>query len=158
MKKKLIEAILLQLRGELETISRAARVAHQEATHEENKAEDQYDTRGLEASYLAAAQGKRAAELERLIALYQASLGLDLPVPRDADVGALIEVECRGKRSFFFLVGEGGGLQVSVEGKSIHVITPNAPLGEALTGKRPGDSFEVEINKQEREYRVISIS
>lgn len=50
---------------------KVARTAHAEATHEESRPEDKYDTRGLEAAYLASGQAKQAAEAKRAIAQYE---------------------------------------------------------------------------------------
>ena len=63
-KQELISAFITQLERDLVTMKEAARNTLQAATHEESKAENEYDTRGLEASYLAGAQSKRAAEIE----------------------------------------------------------------------------------------------
>lgn len=52
-KRALIKKIVAQLEAELALLTKAARSAHAEATHESSKAENKYDTRGLEASYLA---------------------------------------------------------------------------------------------------------
>jgi len=66
-KKKLILKVIEHLTSELELYTRAAKAAHAEATHEQSKAEHKYDTRGLEASYLARGQSKQAAETEKAI-------------------------------------------------------------------------------------------
>jgi len=66
-KRAIIKKILGKLGDELEVYFRAAKFARAEATHEQNKAENKYDTRGLEASYLAHGQSKQAAELEAAI-------------------------------------------------------------------------------------------
>ena len=63
-KQSLVKKIIARLTGELELYAKAAHAAHAEATHEQSKAENKYDTRGLEASYLARGQSKQAAELE----------------------------------------------------------------------------------------------
>ena len=60
-KRAIIKKIIAKLTGELEVYFRAAQYARDEATHEQNKAENKYDTRGLEASYLARGQSKQAA-------------------------------------------------------------------------------------------------
>ena len=64
-KGKLVEALVAQLQKDLEVLNQAAVATYQGAIHADSRAEDQYDTRGLEASYLAGAQAKRVAELER---------------------------------------------------------------------------------------------
>ncbi len=63
-KTKLLEKILAQLASELELYYKAAKASHQEATDEQNKAENKDDTRGLEAAYLAGGQARLAAEIE----------------------------------------------------------------------------------------------
>ena len=63
-KRKLIETITERLKADLALYYRAAVAARAEATHEQSKAENKYDTRGLEASYLARRQAKQVAEVE----------------------------------------------------------------------------------------------
>src|SRR4051812_18493840 len=70
-KQELIQIIMAQLNSELELITQSAKAAHEAATHEESRAEDSHDTRGLEASYLAGAQMARAEALKKTIASYQ---------------------------------------------------------------------------------------
>ena len=52
-KSQLLKEIVAALGESLETLERAARASHNEATHESSRAESKYDTRGLEAAYLA---------------------------------------------------------------------------------------------------------
>ena len=70
-KRTLIKKIIARLTDELAVYFRAANASRAEATHEQNKAEDKYDTRGLEASYLARGQSKQAAEIESAIAEFE---------------------------------------------------------------------------------------
>ena len=51
--------LIKQINDELEVIKKSAEIAHDDATHEESRAENKYDTRGLESSYLAGAQMER---------------------------------------------------------------------------------------------------
>jgi hypothetical protein len=62
-KQFLIQKVLAALAAELSGYERSARAAHAEATDEQSKAENKYDTRGLEASYLARGQSRQAAEV-----------------------------------------------------------------------------------------------
>ena len=156
-KKELIKLIQGSLQEELNVILESAKSAYQAATNEESKAEDQYDTRGLEASYLAGAQAQRASELERTILIYRF-----LPVMKytNADLvepGALVELELNKKKSMYFLVPQGGGLVTEMNGMPIQVITPQSPLGEELLGQKVGATFEVESRGGVREYKIISI-
>ena len=58
-KSSLVDHIKKQLTEDFEILKAAALATYEDATHEESKPENEYDTRGLEASYLAGAQGKR---------------------------------------------------------------------------------------------------
>ena len=62
-KSLLQQQVLKRLADDLAQVEQAARVAHETATHEENIAENKYDTLGLEAAYLAAGQARRAEAL-----------------------------------------------------------------------------------------------
>ena len=62
-KRALIRKIIARLTEELAVDSRAANASRAEATHEQNKAGDKYDTRGLETSYLARGQSNRRRKL-----------------------------------------------------------------------------------------------
>jgi transcription elongation GreA/GreB family factor len=156
-KQELMNRIIDKLNQELSAITLSAEAAHAAATHEESRAEDKHDTRGLEASYLADAQARRAAELKRLIAGYK-FLPLRHFGNKDAIApGALVELDLNAKRSFYFLVHQGGGISVQLGGKTIQVIAILAPLGNALVGKKVGDDVEIESDHLAREYEIISV-
>ena len=55
-KAQLLKQIVASLSESLGVLEKAARASHAEATHESSKAESKYDTRGLEAAYLAGGQ------------------------------------------------------------------------------------------------------
>lgn len=156
-KKKLIEHIKSKLEAERLTLIDAARATYEAATHEESKPENEYDTRGLEASYLAGAQAKRVIDIEEMI-VYCKNLTLkafDDKTPIGSS--ALIEVEYNKKKSFVFLMPKGGGIVITFEGKSIQVIAPNSPLGTALLGLKAGDVAMVETETDVKEYEILSV-
>jgi len=72
--RAIIKKIVARLTEELQVYFRAAHASRTEATHESSKAENKYDTRGLEASYLARGQSKQAAEIESAIADFESCL------------------------------------------------------------------------------------
>lgn len=158
-KQKIINAIVEKLSSELDILTVSAKAAHEAATHDESRAEDHHDTRGLEASYLAQAQGQRIQDLEQLIALFRNATVREFKPTDTIDIGALIELELmpNKKRTFYFLLNHGGGLTVLVDGISIQIITPNAPLGEALLDKKLNDEIEVIGQGKTREYEVVGI-
>lgn len=140
----LVAAILAQLEHTLADTQRAADEAHHAATHEESVAETQYDTLGLEASYLAEGQSRRVAELQDAIARFhqlpQKSFGDDSPVTLGAQI--LLQ-EDNGNLRHLFLGPTAGGVEVMLGGQQITVISPASPLGAELVQKYLGDEVHI---------------
>ena len=157
-KHAIIKKIIARLVGELEIYFRAAQFSRAEATHESSKAESKYDTRGLEASYLARGQSKQAAELEAAIAEFEKlpvkKFGADDPI----DLGALVELEQGGEKIFYFIGPRAGGTEVLHDKKEILVITPQSPLGEQLMGRKPNDSPQLTLGGSKQTARILSVT
>src|SRR5471032_818469 len=72
MNKQSVQQLIVdKLKFDLDIAQRAAQTAYETATHEENIAENKYDTLGLEASYLAAGQARRVEEIRQSLLLCQ---------------------------------------------------------------------------------------
>jgi transcription elongation GreA/GreB family factor len=156
-KRAIIKKITAKLAGELELYFRAARFARAEATHEQNKAEHKYDTRGLEASYLARGQSRQAAELEAAIAEFEKLDARPFADNEAIGLGALVELEHGGKKSFYFLGPRAGGTEVIHDKKEILVITPQSPLGEQLMGKKTGGQPQLNFGGAKQPAGIISV-
>ncbi len=156
-KKKLIAYITGQITEELAAITQAAKNTYDIATHEDNKAENKYDTRGLEASYLAGAQAKRVAQMKDVLVLFENLPIKDFTEKNKISTTALVQVGLQDKFSFVLIMPNGGGQRVTFEGNSVQVITPDSPLGRALLGKEVGDSLQIEAGHQLRQYEILSI-
>ncbi|MEE2623725.1 MAG: transcription elongation factor GreAB [Verrucomicrobiota bacterium] len=139
-------ALIRQIRSLLEeqlTITRAAAEnARENATGDETKSDGKYDTRAIEAAYLAGAQAEQAEKLAdsvRLLTVFD-------PAPYDEDdgigAGALVETEHDGKIVFYFLTPAGGGHTVEYDGFDCTVLTPESPLYQDLLGSHTGDLLE----------------
>lgn len=158
-KKKLIAAFVEQLENDLMAMKQAARAAHEAATHEESKPENEYDTRGLEASYLAGAQAKRAAEIDEALALFRNTSFKSFTGDDPIQATALVEVRLDDRQvNHLLLMPKGGGVKLDFEGNSIQVVTPKSSLGEALLGLHVGDVAEFEVGPKVRECEVIGIA
>jgi transcription elongation GreA/GreB family factor len=156
-KRTLIKKIIARLTDELEVYFRAANASRAEATHEQNKAEDKYDTRGLEASYLARGQSRQAAEIESAIAEFEKLAAQKFNGDGIIDIGALVELEHGGENSFYFLGPRAGGTEVVHEKKEILVITPQSPLGEQLMGRKQGDQPQLTLGGVKQTARIVSV-
>ena len=156
-KARLVKKIIEHLIGELESYAKAALAARAEATDPQSKAENKYDTRGLEASYLARGQSKQAAEtglaIEEFQALNVRKFGTDDPI----DLGAVVEIEGKGERNIYFIGPRAGGTEVIHEKKEVLVITPQSPLGQQLLGKKQGQKLKIEIAGSKDEYKILSV-
>ena len=158
-KPALLQVIIARLDAELALSLHAARTAAAGATDEQNKAENKYDTRGLELSYLAAGQGRKIAEAEATIEQFR-TLALRDFGPRDPiDLSAVISLDNRKKAAdaqpLYFLAPRGGGTEVRYAGRDILVITPQSPLGQQLLGRRQGDV--ISFGRDATERRIASV-
>lgn len=156
-KQLVIQKILAKLEEDRDVLVRAARESRTEATDESSKAEDKYDTRGLEASYLAGGQSRLAEEAGQALKIVQRLALLDFAPGDEITIGALVEVKSKKQSQFYFLSPRGGGIQVEVEGKTIVVLTPQSRLGQMLVDRVVGDSFTFEQGGSELEYRIVSL-
>ena len=153
----MLKAIVAALRAELATFTRAAQAARAEATDPQSRAEHKYDTRGLEASYLAAGQARQVAELEAALAAFAALPTRKFAADEAIALGALVELEQNGAADFYFLGPCAGGTEVKCGAHEILVITPQSPLGAQLQGRRSGDVIELQLNGTKRRARIRSV-
>ena len=156
-KKALVARVLEQLLRDRNTLMASARETRAGAIHEESRPENDKDTRGLEASYLARGQAARVEEMEEAIARLR-HLDLRQFGPDDEiDLSALVEVEVDEEPRLWFLAPAGGGIEVTVGERTIQFLTPAAPMGRALIGKVEGDDFEIKLGPRRREIVIVSV-
>ena len=146
-KPTLLARIVATLERDVDVLSRAAQTAYETATAEENIAENKYDTLGLEASYLATGQARRSAEIRQALLIYQQLLLRDFDPARGVQVSNLVTLEeDNGQQRRLFLGPEAAGLKIGEGADLVAVITPRAPLGQQLLGKKIDD--EVSLGAQ----------
>ena len=158
-KASIIEQILTVLRHDLTALQSAVKVAHESATHEENVAENKYDTLGLEASYLAHGQAKRAAEIDAALQVYDA-ISPKILEQNCSEVGlcSFVKLEDQNERVRWIWMGaEAGGLKFFYDNKESTIVTPKSPLGAALMGRKVGDVFELRVGENVMEYEVVML-
>lgn len=156
-KRKLIQRIIAELAGGLNLYAKAARAAHAEATHESSKAENKYDTRGLEASYLARGQSKQAAETAQAIEEFERLVPRTFTAEDEIDVGAFVELKAKSSSAFYFIGPRGGGTEVAHNGEDVLVITPSSPLGQQIVGRKEGDKVKLHIAGSSSEFRIAAV-
>lgn len=138
-KQDILRQILARLATDLALYFRAAKAAQFEATDEQSKAENKYDTRGLEASYLARGQSRQFAETEAAVLAFQSLSPRAWNPGEPIDIGALVALEGHQGSSWYFVGPAAGGTEVVLDGEEITVITLHSPLGQQLMGRKTGD-------------------
>lgn len=156
-KKALAAAFIQQLEKDLMMMKEAALATYEAATHEESKPENEYDTRGLEASYLAGAQAKRAGEIDQALSHFRNLEFSDLGPGEKIRATALVQAELDGREAWLLIMPKGGGFNLTYDGRAIQIVTPASSLGEALLGLKAGDVAEFEVGPKVRECEVINV-
>lgn len=156
-KKALIKNLILQISNELEALKLAAQSTYNEATHEESRAENKYDTRGLEASYLAGAQAKRVDELSEALGILKTVHIREFERNDPIALTALVQIKQNEKRSFLLIMPKAGGQSLQFENQTIQVITPQSPLGALLIGKRVDDEIELHRGNTKMLCEILTV-
>ena len=152
-KQAIVNEIVARLDAELRRYAKAAQVAHAEATDEQSRAENKYDTRGLEASYLAHGQSRQVVETEQAREQYASLPVRAFEAAEPIGIGALIELKHDGEHLWYFLGPAAGGTEVECAGQEVLVITPQAPLGRLLAGRRRSEQIQFgRVN-----YRIVQV-
>ena len=116
------------------------RAAHETATHEENIAENKYDTLGLEAAYLATGQARRAEAIRQALANWRRFRPGPYDASKGIQLGALVCLrDANDQQQQLFLGPVGGSMQLGSGTQRVQVLSSEAPLGRAMLGKREGD-------------------
>lgn len=153
-KHALLDQLIQHLLADIDEHIKAAEHAHEAATHEQSKAETQYDTLGLEQAYLAHGQSERIDDLQQQIArLHHFDLR---PFDEDDEIhlGALVELEERqsNKKLVVFLLPCAGGYTLE---PSIRTLTPDTPIAQAMIGFGIDDEFKLGNGQR---YRITAVS
>jgi transcription elongation GreA/GreB family factor len=155
-KHALHRALVSELEAALARMETSANETRKGAIHEESRPENDKDTRGLEASYLARGQAQRVADLirdlERVKNMDIRAFSENTPVA----LSALVILERDdGERRTVFLAPAGGGMTLE---RSVHVVTPATPLGRAVLGKRCGEELTVAIAGHARTFEIVELT
>ena len=157
-KAELIKQIITSLTESLGVLEKAARASHEEATHESSKAESKYDTRGLEAAYLAGGQARQVMEILDSIKAYEALATREFDPGDPIDLTALVELDADGTHSTYFIGPKSGGLEIKHRRKEIMVMTPQSPLGQNLIGRKAGQRWAAKLGGSTVKYHIVSVS
>lgn len=140
-KQAVIDQILAVLTAELAALTRAAQGSFAAATDPDSKAENKYDTRTLEASYVARGQAQRVAELQEAVQAFGSLTGNELEPGSAIMLGTLVSLATSNEVTHYLIGPFAGGTEIVHAGQEVVVITPASALGQKLIGKRSGETI-----------------
>jgi len=149
-KETVIKAFVEKFESELSALILSAKTAHAAATHEESRAEDRHDTFAIEASYLAAGQAARVAELQKTLQEFNGFLG-------HLKSAKLISYQCDQGIFHALFAHLGGGTKIHIDSDCFQVLSVKSSLGEELMHSNAGESVVFEHRGVEKEYRIIAV-
>ncbi|MCP4503526.1 MAG: GreA/GreB family elongation factor [Deltaproteobacteria bacterium] len=158
--KEALKAVFVsQVQADLDAALLQQKTAQNDATHEEARAENDKDTRGLESSYLARGLARRAMEFKATLAALK---GVSTRVFSDDEkvgLAALVTIEDdSGEERIYFMVSSGGGLKAEIAELVVKIVTPDSPLGKALMGRELDDEILIHTPKGKREAVISNIA
>jgi transcription elongation GreA/GreB family factor len=150
------QQVLERLAQDLLQTEQAVRVAHEAATHEENIAENKYDTLGLEAAYLATGQARRAEAIRKAMAHWSQFRPHPYDTSKGVQLGALVcLVDSDDRKQLLFLGPEGGSMKLVNGTQVVQVISTEAPLARAMLGKCEGDEVTLQVAPIRQVFEVL---
>ena len=157
-KREILKLLKERVSADLATMSAAQRVVVDGATHEENRPENDKDTRALEQSYLARGQAQRVVELQDALNLLKATELRSFTAQSAIALSALVALDDGRDVVHYFIAPAGGGVKVAVGGAEVRVVTPQSPIARALLGKHEGDDLELRTPQGTNECSIVSVS
>jgi len=158
-KDDLLLAVQHQVQADLDAASASQKTAHEGATHEESRAENDKDTRGLETSYLARGLAKRVGELAHA-AQVLAHLQLK-PFTDDTPISAsawIVVCDEDDVEHHYLMLPVEGGRTLDAGDVQVKTVTPESPLGRALLGKCVDDEARMRGPQGVRELLITDVS
>ncbi len=150
------QQVLARLAEDLLQVEQAARAAHETATHEENIAENKYDTLGLEAAYLATGQARRAEAIRQAMATWRQFRPRPYDASQGIQLGALVcLIDANDQQQQLFLGPDGGSMKLVSGTETVQVISTEAPLGRAMLGKCEGDEVSMPGAPMRQPFEVL---
>lgn len=168
-KQFLVEQLTSRLRESAVVARKAGQAAEEEARDGATPSEKRENARvSLEYAGLARGQKDRANRtLAELATLETFRPPARLPPRAPVALGAIVEVEMEAEDDdstgfqgrTFFLAPVGAGVELTGPGGDgfLSVVTPVSPVGKAVLGKRVGDTIEVTVKGEPREWTITFV-
>jgi transcription elongation GreA/GreB family factor len=156
-KKFLVEQLTEKLRESAQVARKAGQAAADEARDGATSSEKRENARvSQEYTSLARGQSARAERVRAEISTLETFRPGPLPKGARIAVGAIVEVEDEGLGRTFFLAPVGAGVELTGPGGDgfLSVVTPVSPVGKAVLGRKVGDTIEVTVQGEPRDWTI----
>lgn len=161
-KRFLVEQLCDKLRESAHVARKAGQAAAEEARDGATAAEKRENARVAQ-EYSGLARGQMARFNRAIAELATLESFRPAPLIKGAriTVGAVVEVEEEeGLGRTFFLAPGGAGVELTGPGGDgfLSVVTPQSPVGKAVLGRRVGETIEVVVEGEPREWTITYAS
>lgn len=160
-KRFLVNQLTEKLRASVQVARKAGEAAAAEAREGATPAEKREDARvALEQGSLARGQAERARKVAAELSTLEVFRPAALPAKGPVALGAVVEVEDDSQGRTFFLAPVGAGVELVGPGGDgyLSVVTPQSPVGRAVLGRRVGDTVEVTVQGEPREWTITFVA
>jgi transcription elongation GreA/GreB family factor len=162
-KRFLIGQLADKLRESAHIARKAGQAAAEEARDGATAAEKRENARvAQEYAGLARGQAARAGKTMAELSTLEAFRPTPLPKGAPIAIGAIVEVEEEGEGidRTFFLAPVGAGVELTGPGGDgfLSVVTPQSPVGKAVLGRRVGETIEVTVQGEPRDWTITYAS
>jgi transcription elongation GreA/GreB family factor len=152
-KQTIVDALIEQVDTEIEKAKNAFESTRDHAIEDDLKSESKWDTRSIEANYLASGHKKRVEELKLEKQMLEEIEVRKFEADEDVAIGAVVKLEHNGKLRSYFISPTAGGTILDIDGP-ILVLSVFSPIGSEVLGLNVGDEFELETPKGNRLYFI----
>ena len=157
-KKIIIKSLIDAVIKELDSIKLAAQTTKDHRQSDDLRSEGKYDTRSIEAGYLAVGQMQRLEELKLELQMLEEIPCRDFPPTDQIGIGALVEIEFNNQSRHYFISPTAGGTMLRIGDETVLVISVFSPIGNQVIDLKKCDTFELQTPKELRTYLIRNVS
>lgn len=158
-KKKIIEKIIEKLKVDIDDLERNYQRVREVVITAPGAMQSASDTTRMTESVIADKLQTAMSEKKEAISIFETFFEKEInfnPVSQ-IQIGSLVEVESNNEKQYFFLLPKIGGLKIEVDGKNIMILTPEAPMTQAILDKKVGDKVEINIVEIKKNIEILEI-
>ncbi|MDD0852786.1 GreA/GreB family elongation factor [Halobacteriovorax sp. GB3] len=146
------------LEHDLNKAKEAAKSTHDLVTADDMQQEGKYDTRRIEASYLAGAQARRVEELTQDYNLIKSFHPREFDEQSEINLGAFVVLKDENnKKTHYFITPALSGMTIDFEGLRVHCLALGSPMAQELLRLEKGDNVEIESPQGDLEFEIVEI-